>query len=611
MWFELEKTDSFFGYRGSTGQWRDIVAVSALLPEWHPRGIYAVVRGISLIEFERGTEKATWFVDENLERIAGSIRELRDDAREQLLGTYRPVIDEIYESVLVKRIDAIDRTGLLNVNQLTRTELSQACFPVGQRPVVENVVDTRCTFKYMAECLHKDFQEAIIVGADLGCIQLIDPSDGLPAHVRHGIALDDFRAIYLLKSRNGHDLWVCVSGHYASIVGVYDLAEDKFYVVSAHNASDVVGSFGSLRSELRHLAAAFGDVLPPYLKASDPQIASFLRPPPANHLGHQLWNELTGIQLAVNRLTRDTIPTIVVPSADRGTEAFGPTEHIFPELYRRIVRWPSELDFRRHAIISGLTLVRLSQRKVTAELRARINVRVNSISELQGDHDTLSSLVTQKRRIIVLGLRVENRTIDDLKSFVSNFVALCAETVPGSVVVIDGHNSQKGSAGEKLLLASHGQWGAKRQPIEVEMELARYAVETAEELDIEVLDLIGESVERSLFWSLHADCFVTIWGAGLAKYRWVANRPGYVITSAWNRNNRPDLHIYSSDQFMESPAVMDFVPAEEIEDLANAEQLVSFQSDQQPESYYNFAIKDHQRLGFLKAYLSSLDHKHI
>jgi hypothetical protein len=216
----------------------------------------------------------------------------------------------------------------------------------------------------------------------------------------------------------------------------------------------------------------------------------------------------------------------------------------------------------------------------------------------------LADLLNRRRRIFVLGLRVENRTITDLETFVRNFVRLCAEVVPGCAIVLDGHNAQRGGAGESRILSSHGQWSAKRQPIEVERELAAAAFEEANGRNVEIINLIGESVDRSMFWSFQADCFVAIWGAGLAKYRWVANCPGYIITSAWNRLHRPDLHIYSSHDFMDAPSEIQFVPADEIEDLPDAIQLVSFPTDQQSESYYNFAIKDHERLTFLRRYLA-------
>ena len=34
------------------------------------------------------------------------------------------------------------------------------------------------------------------------------------------------------------------------------------------------------------------------------------------------------------------------------------------------------------------------------------------------------------------------------------------------------------------------------------------------------------------------------WGAGLAKYRWVCNKPGLLLTGEWNLRHREDLHIY-------------------------------------------------------------------
>jgi hypothetical protein len=73
-----------------------------------------------------------------------------------------------------------------------------------------------------------------------------------------------------------------------------------------------------------------------------------------------------------------------------------------------------------------------------------------------------------------------------------------------------------------------------------------------------------------LFWSRHARYFVAIWGAGLAKYRWLTNRPGLVVSSRWNLLHREDLHIYDSADYMEDPAPIEFIDAGLVHDMPDA-----------------------------------------
>ncbi len=61
-----------------------------------------------------------------------------------------------------------------------------------------------------------------------------------------------------------------------------------------------------------------------------------------------------------------------------------------------------------------------------------------------------------------------------------------------------------------------------------------------------------------------------MWGAGLAKYRWICNKPGFVITSHWNLTQRPDLNIYDHPGLMENPSPMYWLEPEMVTDCPEA-----------------------------------------
>ncbi len=132
---------------------------------------------------------------------------------------------------------------------------------------------------------------------------------------------------------------------------------------------------------------------------------------------------------------------------------------------------------------------------------------------------------------------------------------------------------------------------AAARPLEIERSPVAAVRDDARMLDVTIADTIGQPVASSLGWCLAADCFVSIWGASVARYRWVCNRPGYVITSRANLLSRPDLHIYDSPRYVEDPSPMLFVAPEAVEDDPEAGLLLPIPG--QP-LYSNFRLDEEQ-----------------
>jgi hypothetical protein len=85
---------------------------------------------------------------------------------------------------------------------------------------------------------------------------------------------------------------------------------------------------------------------------------------------------------------------------------------------------------------------------------------------------------------------------------------------------------------------------------------------------LRIINTVGAPIARSLFWAQQAAFFVALWGAGLAKYRWIANKPGLVLTNRANLVQMDgDLGIYNSPAMMDVPTLLDFIDAEHVTDL--------------------------------------------
>ncbi len=289
------------------------------------------------------------------------------------------------------------------------------------------------------------------------------------------------------------------------------------------------------------------------------------------HLGHHLWNELTGLAAMLQRVPAERIPAVFMLDA-AASEMWGRLDVLFPVLQGRVergVRNGAQLTERAYR--DALTLLRPCTTFVSRALAARI-IAVNE-AEAAGAAETYAGLRAEGYRIVMLGLRVENRTIVDQEDFFRALIGFLHARVPRLAVVIDGHNAAPGAA----IYRSHGEPRASRPPAQVEREmLAGLRAAFAETPGVRILDTIGAPIGASLFWCNRAAFFVTPWGAGLAKYRWICNRPGVVTAGPTflRRSGQDTVHLYDSPSFMEAPTALLLTGPDDAEDAPEAPMLV-------------------------------------
>ena len=100
--------------------------------------------------------------------------------------------------------------------------------------------------------------------------------------------------------------------------------------------------------------------------------------------------------------------------------------------------------------------------------------------------------------------------------------------------------------------------------------------------------------------------FISPWGAGLAKYRWAANKPGVVVSSRWVLQNKGDLHIYDSEKYMERPTEIRFIEPKHVFDLEDEPVLIQVFNPHHP-MYYNFKVNMGALYKEIETLLASLD----
>jgi hypothetical protein len=570
--------------------------VESFLPGWRPVFLYTGFSPFALLQFSSDSgEAAVWILDSDGDRLGGSVGELEPDARDAFCAAAAPRVAQLVGAVLQQPALSLDSQSraFLRLPEGVRRDIGQLCATSALPPVRRVVLDAApdpwdggwgLDRGHVETLLAMPFQDRLLQAAEDGMLSWPSPVDGRTLTVQGSLCSDDFRFAYRLADPvHGLVCYPIVSDQHAITIALYVPALEIVIMRNSWAASWFDIYVPSLSEWLVPLACRFCDMLERYFGRGADRVASIMRGWPATHLGHQLWNELTGVDHFLRSSHGTHIPEWIVPGTQ--TELWGAIDDLFPQLRGHVDRSAPNTDFAiRNSYEAGHCLVRITGMYITAELQACLRRQVEADPAYNDARRIIMSRAKPEAPVILVGLRVENRTIVDLLEFCEELLEHVAHAFPGAILVLDGHNS--GHDGR--VIVSHGELGARRPPLDVERQIAMHLCRLQVGRDVTVVDTLGAPIWASLAWCEHADCFVSIWGASLSKYRWACNKPGLVVTSHWNMTQRADLHIYSSSEFMEAPSELMFVDAELIHDVPEAMLLVDVGPGQP--AFFNFNV---------------------
>jgi hypothetical protein len=589
--------------------------VPYFLPGWRASHLYTGFAPLFLLELVHDDGRtATWFLDQRMERMADAVDRLTPELIDLLRQKAVPVLAKLLHTTLHQCRPVLDRESLafLSINETTRRAVAVNCLDRVLHPprsfLAEHLMASSLLFRgendgslraisrtHLAAGLAADFQDRLAAAFRDGVFAWPSPVDGTELQAQGCFCFDDFHFAYRFADlRHGLVFFVMVADHYSRIGGVW--FPSLGLLVSHDEITRGVG-----RYTLRHIpywftvhSCLWAELLVPYLRRGASRFASVMRGRPGVHIGHQLWNELSGIDHLLEGRP-EVLPEWIVLNASDGIELYGPVDELFPALQGRVNRaLPNIPSLIHYAYASGLMILRVTREHVSARLRDRILERVR-VGAAHAEARALIGPGRRKRKsqkaapAILLGLRVENRTLVDLGAFYENLVGSIVQRFPNAVIVLDGHNA-RGDAGGGKVIESHGEPAAARKPVEIERDLAAMLRERFGSSPVTIVDTIGQPIDTSLAWADSCDCFVSIWGASLAKYRWVCNKTGFIITSRDNLLRRGDLHIYDAERFMEAPTPVRFIDAELAQDDPAAPLLVNVAPGNA--SFFNFRVDE-------------------
>lgn len=418
-------------------------------------------------------------------------------------------------------------------------------------------------------------------------MQVSDLSDGVPLDLSCVICMSEFHYAYCFNSSRGDRLIVIfVTTHHTAVMGVYYPESD--IVIYNHTANDVMREckniasyigFDARRSFLQNLFG-YDMVIKGITKASPPFYVVRER-----HLGHHLWNELGGIHELLSKNPHLRIKILITAGTE--SEVYGKIDDIYPALKGRVIRYALRPEqFSDFAHKNNIIPFRYTTQSVNRSTASKIMLASDRTAPAT-DREILYQARQEKRAIVVLGIRLNDRTLEEpLPFFVATISKLNAICGP-LLVVVDGYNAPNRASKLDVSL---------QNMIEAESEFFTQLTSYLVGLDVILVSNIGKSMSVSIFWAANSDFFVAIWGAGLAKYRWIANLPGVIVSSKWNIEQRADFRIYETSQYMDNPTPVIYPPASIISDSSFD---VGGNRTDEPEGLRNFRVNLDGWLSFL------------
>ena len=357
-----------------------------------------------------------------------------------------------------------------------------------------------------------------------GKLVCADPIDGtLRSAVGAHVLCGDWLGI-VYHFEGVEPFWLVTSSFDQAKLGLY-LPRRETFIAGAVAPNWVTIGHDAVRSQLRLAATA-----EPWAGPVKPE-ASVLYLGFCNNLGHAMWNDLSGLEAAVDAGMLGRIAAVVA-----GPHTFFPVEALFPELAAAgvpVIRRPKGAPPCVLHDAASLPL-RVSGNRITRSLRRRIVAWA-----LQTEHASLAQLAPLNGPGLNLwcNLRQHNKCwVDQVEGLVA-LAKVFASALKGQPVRL-------------MLDGTH--------------DTAAMASRLADALDglVEVVDATQVPLSRTVVMCGLVDLHVCVVGSGLTLPHWVMGRRGVA------HGNRPHLGQQSFwNNVSEGTHDVDFVPMDAVQDL--------------------------------------------
>ena len=563
---------------------------------WSPVFVAVITSEVWLLELRHQSGiQAAWYLDGHGRVVAYDFAQLQEKHRHAIghavIVALKGLLRDMF-AALGRNDDTVGSiqspSVLLLSKPILRTIMHPALIEMSSGPCIDCAASPDATFKEPCS----DGGEVFVfarhllqapMGANIvdlmpnivmnGGLEFLSPVDGLSLISNRSLVLHNFFFLYVfIDFRYGLPFCVLAATHVCKIIAVYFPLSNRLYAKGRWEQEFISREipFQKFDAALLDHLANFDRTLRDYLQRPSRNIVALLR---HRHLGHHLWQDLSAVAAMAAAIPEQLLPKLYMLSASQ-SEMFGPIDVLYPSFAGRVDRSVEELpSLILHAYEQGECVTSVAATYIRRDLAKRILNHAMASPYVTADRALVKHLIQDNRPIVLLGLRVENRTVVDFPRFCVEMVGLLGElTGDRAVIVVDGHNTVHGRAFD-----SSSDHLALESPILVEKTIVQAIRDVARGTKIDIVDLVGAPMERSLIWSEAADFFITPWGAGLVKYKWLSNRPGLVLTSRYYIEGKFDLNIYDSPEFIEAGLPLNVINVEDVEDDAEDQPLIQIQ----------------------------------
>ncbi|SFK29512.1 hypothetical protein [Celeribacter neptunius] len=279
------------------------------------------------------------------------------------------------------------------------------------------------------------------------------------------------------------------------------------------------------------------------------------------HIGHAIWDEFQGLDRIYETYGADCGVGVAISADLSAVDVFGPIEEIYPELRGRVTRVSQTEELLKECVSNRLAPLPVSGRHIRAGSRERLARHAQQTAEQLGcDYSANGVRLTPGAFRLAFGLRLFNRTPDNLMNVYLEIARRLAAQVPELVVIFDGLNGS--SAEGPVISKANSQPRIEGQDNGTKVELGNEHlsqemgfVEAFCDLhgvkNLQVVSCIGTSPLENLAWLSTVNYFVAPYGAGLAKLRWALDKPGFALTGERNLRGLDLLKIYNDSKYMD------------------------------------------------------------
>lgn len=579
--------------------------VTEFQPGWQPLHIYTGLAPLYVLELRHSDSTTSiWWLDDRMNHVSTTIVGLSLAQQAILADRSAALFERLWAEIFVDPVPVPTPAVIDFLRLCAGTRRDIWAFWARQRNRTRTIINLSSadaasgalnalgsTAARAREVLSFDFQGNLPRFVTERQLSLPSPFGDYEVHSAHSFCLDTFRFLYrFVDPKSDRTFYVGVVGHMC-VVQCILIPHGNIGLLICNGPAQQSATESILLDEPVHdllgMLCTVGNTLIDYVRSRPVTFANLQRGE-ARHMGHLLWNELTGIVQIVTHVPPDKLPLHIIPNPEEGGELYGPIDRLFPELAGYVIREiPDTENFFNFFLAKRICVIRSTSLIVTKDLRDRISRYVAQCDGIEQERLYYAELEQRGIPVLVLGLRVENRTLIDLPEFCRRIVQFMIEELGEVAIVVDGHNALN-RVWTGRIMESNQEQRAKISPIEIEKEIVSLLRHSFAGQRVHFIDCIGSSMEKNLFWIEQAKFFVAPWGTGMAKYCWACNKPGYVLTSRWNQERRGDIGIYQ-EPINQDPSPLYWAPPEIIHSHPEAPILVEV-ADWPRESYENFSV---------------------